>query len=204
MNEKEIIGEQPIQTTYGVATQENEKSGIVEGSPIGKFKDANALLSAYNSLQVEFTKKCQKLAEYEKKQDNTSVPCFKRENWQNTVSEFFSKNPEARDFGGEIASALSSDNTLAMSQNPLYEAYNNILKKKCADNNDFLNDKNKLVDFVLSDEEIVQKIMTKYTESIQKTPVLISSKRSSAEVVTPSPHAKDLDEAKHMVNLMFN
>ncbi len=32
---------------------------------LGKFKDVNALLEAYNSLQSEFTKRCQKLKELE-------------------------------------------------------------------------------------------------------------------------------------------
>ncbi len=31
----------------------------------GKFKDANALLNAYNSLQAEFTKRCQRIKELE-------------------------------------------------------------------------------------------------------------------------------------------
>ena len=37
------------------------------GSTFGKFKDATSLLSAYNSLQAEFTRKSQKLAEAQKK-----------------------------------------------------------------------------------------------------------------------------------------
>ena len=32
---------------------------------LGKFKDVNALLSAYNSLQAEFTKRCQRIKELE-------------------------------------------------------------------------------------------------------------------------------------------
>ena len=32
---------------------------------LGKFKDASALLSAYNSLESEFTKRCQKIKELE-------------------------------------------------------------------------------------------------------------------------------------------
>ncbi|MBQ9485411.1 MAG: hypothetical protein IJU83_01080 [Clostridia bacterium] len=32
---------------------------------MGKFKDVNALLSAYNSLQAEFTKRCQRVKELE-------------------------------------------------------------------------------------------------------------------------------------------
>ena len=33
---------------------------------LGKFKDVNALLSAYNSLQAEFTKRCQRIKELER------------------------------------------------------------------------------------------------------------------------------------------
>lgn len=33
---------------------------------LGKFKDITALLSAYNSLQAEFTKRCQRIKELEK------------------------------------------------------------------------------------------------------------------------------------------
>ena len=204
MIEKESFGEQPKETPYGVATQIEEKAGLSDGSPIGKFKDVNMLLSAYNSLQAEFTKKCQKLAEYEKKQDNTQVPCFDRENWQDSVNDFFTKNPEARELGEEIAQTLSSDKTLALGQSPLYEAYNNILKKKCAENNDFLNDGDKIVDYVLKNEDLVGRLIAKFTESIPKTPTLISSKRSSAEVLTPTNKPKNLDEAKEMVNQMFN
>ncbi len=41
--------------------KEQEKSEV----SLGKFKDVNALLSAYNSLQSEFTKRCQKIKELE-------------------------------------------------------------------------------------------------------------------------------------------
>lgn len=204
MQEKQNFGEQLIDTPYGVATQDEEKAGTLESSPIGKFKNANALLSAYNSLQAEFTKKCQKLADYEKKQDNMQIPCFKRENWQDSVNDFFTKNPEAREWGEDIARALSSDNTLRYSQNPLYEAYNNILKQKCAENNEFLRDNERVIDYVLNSQDLTEKLLKKYSEIIPKTPTLISSKRSSVEVLTPTNRPKNLDEAKEMVNKMFN
>ncbi len=44
---------------------------------LGKFKDVGALLNAYNSLQSEFTKRCQKIKELESKtsnDDKTIVP----------------------------------------------------------------------------------------------------------------------------------
>ena len=49
----------------------------------GKFKDAEALLSAYNSLQAEFTKRCQRVKELEteiadKAAEKTAVPTDER------------------------------------------------------------------------------------------------------------------------------
>ncbi len=46
---------------------------------LGKFKDVSALLNAYNSLQSEFTKRCQKIKELESKKtddkaDTLTVP----------------------------------------------------------------------------------------------------------------------------------
>ncbi len=47
------------------ATAEEETGGRTEHISLGKFKDVQALLSAYNSLQSEFTKRCQRLKELE-------------------------------------------------------------------------------------------------------------------------------------------
>ena len=49
------------------ATAEQTNGGMDEQISLGKFKDVNALLSAYNSLQAEFTKRCQRLKELESK-----------------------------------------------------------------------------------------------------------------------------------------
>ncbi len=39
----------------------------------GKFKDADALYSAYNSLQAEFTRRCQRLKEFEERDKKTAA-----------------------------------------------------------------------------------------------------------------------------------
>ena len=41
------------------------KIGEDSSASLGKFKDVNALLAAYNSLQSEFTKRCQRIKELE-------------------------------------------------------------------------------------------------------------------------------------------
>ena len=52
--------EQTIETE--IAKEEEQENQAVS---YGKFKNANALLNAYNSLQVEFTKRCQRIKELE-------------------------------------------------------------------------------------------------------------------------------------------
>lgn len=57
-NEQAELKTQPVET-------EKEKGEKVSEASLGKFKDAEALLNAYNSLQSEFTKRCQKVKELE-------------------------------------------------------------------------------------------------------------------------------------------
>ena len=63
---EELINEQITAETHPEASEKVEgdkKTGI----SLGKFKDVNALLNAYNSLESEFTKRCQKIKELEGK-----------------------------------------------------------------------------------------------------------------------------------------
>lgn len=73
---EQIKNEQTEPITQPVETE--EKEGGKEGEvSLGKFKDVDALLNAYNSLQSEFTKRCQKIKELELKLgtgDKTEVP----------------------------------------------------------------------------------------------------------------------------------
>ena len=81
MEEKEITMEQPTsaQVENPVENKVNENldiekiatSGAADGS-IGKFKNTESLLNAYNSLQAEFTRKCQRLSELETKAQSTT------------------------------------------------------------------------------------------------------------------------------------
>ena len=64
----------PEAQTAGAEITKGEDKGEVS---LGKFKDVGALLNAYNSLQSEFTKRCQKIKELEskvKEDDKAIVP----------------------------------------------------------------------------------------------------------------------------------
>ena len=73
---EEIKNEQTTPLTQ-TAEAEKDEGGEKGAVSLGKFKDVEALLNAYNSLQSEFTKRCQKIKELEGKLisgDKTKVP----------------------------------------------------------------------------------------------------------------------------------
>ena len=61
---EEVLNEQIEATAQPAEAEKNLGEEKAEIS-LGKFKDVNALLQAYNSLQAEFTKRCQRLKELE-------------------------------------------------------------------------------------------------------------------------------------------
>lgn len=69
---KELI-EQPSNQAEN-AEDNSQGTSEVKGS-LGKFKDVEALMSAYNSLQAEFTKRCQRIKELE-----SASACVDKEN----------------------------------------------------------------------------------------------------------------------------
>jgi len=176
MDEKIKTGEQPYESTTLTAGADVESESVVEsnGSPFGKFKDAKSLLSAYNSLQSEFTKKCQQLSELEKAKnnDNTpSVPFFETENWQKSLDDFFEKNPKAKEFSKEIALSIVDDKELQNSTSPLADAYAKILEK----NYENLSNAMKNDDFIMTklSKEAKQNLIDGYLKEISSTPFLM-------------------------------
>lgn len=63
-----ILNEQTTQKeAHTTVSSENVNGAPISEVSLGKFKDVNALLSAYNSLESEFTKRCQKIKELEER-----------------------------------------------------------------------------------------------------------------------------------------
>ena len=63
---EQVLNEQTETVAHTAEAESNKGESSVEVS-LGKFKDAEALLNAYNSLQSEFTKRCQRVKELEAK-----------------------------------------------------------------------------------------------------------------------------------------
>ena len=78
--------EEKAQNESGLNIEKNGEGFSADGS-IGKFKNTESLLNAYNNLQAEFTRKCQKLSELESLAEKTSSKTLGAE-------EYIKENPE--------------------------------------------------------------------------------------------------------------
>lgn len=112
--------EQPEQHASNAnVIENNEEEKVVtfdaeKGSQFGKFKDAKSLLDAYNNLQAEFTRKCQKLSQAVKENEQLnnlpkaeSSDAQQPENLKETADE--QKSAESSD----LQSATEDDKTYA-------------------------------------------------------------------------------------------
>ena len=176
-----------------IGSQNNGSAG-----EYGKFKSPEALLDAYNNLEKEFTRKCQRLSELEK--DKTEE---KEISLEDKFSQFLSENADATGYSEEIMKIAQSDEKIKSLQDPFMAAWCKVLCEDVlhrASAGDYCLNK-----YVLSSEEIQHKIVEDYLGKLreQKNPVVISSSSgervSSAEIEHPST----LEEAKQLVDKMF-
>lgn len=167
-------------------------------SEYGKFKSREALLDAYNNLEKEFTRKCQRLSELEKdKAEENEISL------EDKFSQFLSENTDATGYSEEIMKIAQTDEKIKSLQDPFMAAWCKVLCEDVlhrASAGDYCLNK-----YVLSSEEIQHKIVEDYLGKLreQKNPVVISSSSgervSSAEIEHPST----LEEAKQLVDKMF-
>lgn len=217
--------EQPLKLDK---TQENvddleKKGGQTQektGSQIGKFNSPESLLEAYNNLQREFTKKCQKLSEYEKQNvDNTKsetspdeetkeiVPAFESVSWRSQVADFLRENEHAKDFSKEISFEILNDPNLQKSENILEIAWSRVLAKNYKTPEQIATDNNFIENFVLNNEEVKKQVFSNYMNQLNSniSPNLIGNGfrggRSTASISTNKPNS--LDDAGNLALKFF-
>ena len=211
MNEDLEFREQPtsvVSATVAEANNEDFSVNNEEGS-LGKFKNANSLLKAYEDLEKEFTRKSQKLSELEKsiQTDNVekSTPSYAKEDWQEKTKEFLEKNSEAKNFAEEISKVLFEDKDLACLPNSLELAYAKVLASKYKSNEELINSSEFLENYVYNNENIKNYIIKTYLKEVnnnQTPPIVLNSKGSSVGFVAPSK-PKNLKEARLAVEKLF-
>lgn len=211
--DEEIIEEQPNSADNVHVTEVNKEEGIALeaaiGSSYGKFKDAESLFSAYNNLQAEFTKKCQKLSELEKSevQDvEQNQPIFLSENWNEKVSGFLETNSEAGEYANEISDIILKNEEIAKSPNALELAWAKVVQNNYIAPKKLSSDENVFNNYIFSNEDLKNKVLSLYLKELEntKTPPTISSHTGGAIAFAAPQKANTLSEAKSLVEKIFN
>lgn len=209
--EQQQSWEQPKESDDVQVADATQNQGISSsqsnGSQLGKFKDTEALLSAYNSLQVEFTKKCQKLSELEKQQIPVEQsPIFMNENWSDKVTEFLSKNQDAKNYASEISEYIMANPNMANKDNALEIAWANVVQKNYVSPEKLVGDEAFVDKYIMSNADIKQKILNEYIKQIQTTtpPPVISAKSGGNIAFATQQKPLSLSEAKSLVEEIFN
>ena len=124
--EEKIIEQPQIDTEINSNQNEQMVAENQEGSIYGKFNDAKSLLEAYNNLQSEFTRKSQKLAEFQKKLEGNAF----FENYQ-TVDDFIRDTTDSDKYKKEITEILEGDQSLNNLPNKNHVAFKIIIVINC-------------------------------------------------------------------------
>lgn len=202
--------EQPVSGSVEQAAGAEVADGSIvhteTGSSLDKFKDSEALMQAYNSLQSEFTRKCQALSDLQKKYaDNSDLPVYLREDWRARVDAFMEQNASARDYSKEISEIIMSDKAIAESSNPLEEAWVSYMKSNFVARDKVLEDNEFIQNYVLNNDKVKDMIIKQYLQNIEtnKAPALISGHSGSVAPMTPPIAPKSLEEAADIARAML-
>lgn len=196
----ENILEQPklepeINQTNDLTFQETQ-----DGSMFGRFKDAKTLLEAYNNLQAEFTRKSQKLAEFQKEYEENAI--FKS---YNSLDDFMSEQTDSDKYKKEITEILVNDNEI----NNLPNKYQIALKvvknteSKLAEN---LTNQEFLDKYILNNENIKSQIINNYLSTlnnISTAPKVISGNSTNIYFSPNNNKPTTLKEAGEIFSKML-
>ena len=179
------------------ADSQNEEEVKTEArDAVGKFKDAEALLEAYNNLEKEFTKKCQRLSALER--DKVLEDKENEEKLDEKLSKFLLSNGEATKYSEELKEKVKNDDSLKKMDDPFSFAWAEMVFNQIRGNKSDEAVKN----YILSNDDLKNAVIENYVNQLaeNKSPIIISAKGNRvAEVATQKPST--LEEAK---NLLFD
>ena len=163
---------------------ENLEQPIVnDGSKeFGKFKDAESLLKAYNSLEAEFTKKSQKLASLESEQLKTKNELSRQAEQEKKIEEFVSKFEMMKPFRSALKESLSQKEEADIKDEALRLIANTYKTPE-----EFINDDEFLNNYVFSNQGIKDRIVKDYLSKItQNSPIKVENGLSSISLSPPN------------------
>ena len=164
----------------------------------GKFKDAESLLKAYNSLQAEFTKKSQRISELE----SLYEPITKSEKINAIVDEWITKYSILEPFREKLKenlSVLDGDLEKLAEQNVI-----NMLADKICVPEDLVKNKEFLSNYIFNNEEVKNVILNEYIDKLNSAPkVKVATNFNSSIPLTPPQSLKTIEEAGNIAKTII-
>ena len=190
-----------LQFDNTTTSQTDAVSNNIGENEFGKFKDAKSLLSAYNSLQAEFTRRCQRVKELQREVDRLS---------KINVNDNAFKNLS----NGEIGVNESVNNSLTDAEALIMAKRNGNSKIQAEQlnggNNDLNFDSensiNNSSNLTALPNDIKQKIIREYLNDIEnlKPSVTLMSGNGNAIVVPPSKPKSVAEAGEHARHIFKN
>ena len=216
MDEKDINLEQPTQNlvkAHGKEILQEEEIGEnlkdEGGSKLGKFKDAEALMFAYNNLQSDYTKKCQALSSLQKQVAENESKLSPEQKFAQTKLEaqkFFEADPIASEHIEEITKIAMQFDGQISSDNMFESAWSEYAKKNFVSKKTLANDPSFLQEYIFNNKQIKEKIVKEYFNSLNfaSSPTLISAQKGANMVLAPQSKPKTIKDATKLVEDMFD
>ena len=230
MDLENFNGEQPEVLNASAGAQQVSQEAIDkdlsndnnDGSPYGKFKDAKSLLSAYNNLEAEFTRRSQRLKELEKgslskngdasqetinetASENRDVPFYKTKEWKGEVTNFLAANPEAKNDIKAISKIILSNPSVASNKDCLNIAYKMAIAEKYVEPALLSQDESFLEKYILDNPRAKELIISNYINSLKNRPTAPTTIEGQPSALAKSPAQKltSLDQAGEVLKKMF-
>ena len=165
--------EQPLQQD---AKSDNEVNAI----SYGKFKSAESLFEGYQQLEKEFTKKCQVLKELESRAGDS----------KQILEKMLQVNPELEKYADTLNNAKGAEELGVMLAQMLVGKIN----EPC----NIINDEDFLNKYIYSNENIINKIIVDYMDSLVNLKIPQTILRCGNSYVSPTYRPRNLDEAGKM------
>ena len=172
----------------------NSQTADVNKHSLGKFKNIEELQKAYKSLEAEFTKRSQKLKEYE----NTTI------SWEDKVDKFLDKNPTAKDYAQDIYEEISNDDNLINMDNCLEIAFSRALEKKIVPYDKLVSNSEFLDKYIYSNKQVTDKIIENYLSNLKNySPVKLMGDGGQFAISSKN-RPKSIKDCGELVEKMFN
>ena len=169
-------------------------------STFGRFKDAKTLLDAYTSLQAEFTRKCQKLADLQKEKEENAV--FYKEY---SLEELLKNEIDQEKYKKEVTEILTQNEELCNLPNKNLIAFK-IAKNVEKEIESKLTNQEILEKYINDNNELKNKIISDYLLSlnnISSAPKIISG-NSNNVFFSANENPKTLKDAGEIFSKMLN